>query len=46
MKTFTQEESADVISLLNEMEHEKIAIPLQDMFDDFVSFISITDFEQ
>lgn len=46
MKTFTQEETVDAISILNEMEHEKIAVPLQEMFDNFMSFISITDFEQ
>lgn len=48
MKTFTQDEAVDAISLLNmtEMDAEKITVPLQEMFDNFISFISLTDFEQ
>ena len=47
MKTFTKQEYADAISLLNseEIEYSAIEVPLQEMFDEFMSFISITDFE-
>ena len=47
MKTFTQQEYADAISSLNseEIEYSAIEVPLQEMFDEFMSFISITDFE-
>lgn len=47
METFTQKDSADAITLLNqeEMQYAAIDVPLQQMFDEFMSFISITDFE-
>lgn len=48
MKTFAQNETLDAISLLNMEEnmHPQIEVPLQQMFDEFMSFISVTTFEQ
>jgi len=47
MKTFTQEEKAEEISLLTseEMARSAIEVPLQKMFDEFMVFVSLTDFE-
>ncbi len=47
MKTLNQEEKAEAISLLTseEMARAAVEVPLQKMFDEFMSFISLTDFE-
>ncbi|MBR6099148.1 hypothetical protein IKP85_05315 [bacterium] len=47
MKTFTEEEKAEAISLLTseEMARAAIEVPLQKMFDEFMTFVSLADFE-
>jgi len=47
MKTFTQNESKEGITLLNPDEGSRVTIevPLQKMFDELISFISLADKE-